>query len=142
MFASLSVQDVEEVQLFGELGQAIRMTCPVTEEQVPGLEWVDFIYNSDHDPKLIYRAKDNPTKEIAEGHPRRESFSVDNSYALTLENATLTDYGEIFCRFRTEDGSYVKLKSYIVAIRGKSFLRGFIKEDISSSVYQNKSSLL
>jgi len=80
VFLSVAAGDSKVTAIYARLDSSVTLLCT---SATPGderpkrssathVQWLDYVYNSDQHPLLIYSALDNPARLIHRQHPQRQ----------------------------------------------------------------------
>jgi hypothetical protein len=115
MFIQVLCEEKKETAVYGTLGQAIDLPCPLAVAKPAVIEWLDYVYNTDHNPQLIFSS----TGGAEMSHPNAASYRVNNqNMTLTILNLSSEDSGQYICR-STVNTSVVDSFSYDLSVAGK-----------------------
>ena len=107
----------------GIISKSVSLPCPtIPADLTSKLQWADFVYNTDRNPKIIYDAEDNTDMHVSADHPRRKSYSLDRKYTLTITDVNMDDAGLYFCRIKNDDGSFTDLRKHRLAVMGRYYI--------------------
>jgi hypothetical protein len=116
------------LSVVGFVGKSVKLMCNVDSPSSQGdnavvIEWVDLVYNTDHDPKRIFSTENK--LGLDKTHINTANFHVDEKdYSLTISGLKLTqDAGQYICRRIVKGTTYER--SYYLNVAGQ--LYGFAR---------------
>ena len=98
--------------VFGVVGKSARLPCSLPVHQ-NNMEWVEYVYNTNHDPQKIYSSENNAAFAVDESHHNARDYRVEDDAALTISNLTFSDSGRYVCRSRANSTIYIQQSYYL-----------------------------
>jgi Immunoglobulin V-set domain len=114
-----------DISVSGIVGDNVHLPCSLSYADQYIIEWVDFVYNSDHDPQKIFSSENNSVFAIDASHRNAHNYVVQTDFTLVISNINYDDSGQYVCRDRrnstvqVQQSYYLNVGSkYIITIMG------------------------
>jgi len=69
-------QESDSIPITGIEHKSIQLECSLLTSDPPRVRWLDYVYNSDPNPRLIFDSWNNSELRVDQEHPNRLSYEV------------------------------------------------------------------
>lgn len=128
-------QDVDDITVGGVTGKSVRLTCDLPTARPPRVRWVDYVYNTDANPSVIFNSENNEALVVDPRHENAANFYVNSDFSLTISKLKVDpDPGNYICESRV--GGDLHRRSYYLTVGAKPECSGEVdlKEGSSTTL--------